>query len=237
MNDAESHDLQAGAWELEAGAPFEALMDKISEEINAQIGHVSVQYILTSLSYHDKEVGLKVDSSGAMVARGEDSESRQLYVAVKHMLRELIDLFKYIPLDTKYFKGRAYRYRTVVQCGLIHIGLYHLEKLLVGRRDWRQKLVEAGRHGKSLYMLEPPRWKYFHLEPVSQTNIYCYDRVDYARLEKIHEEYGWDLGYTVQAAIIVGMTHSEKLPKEWRELAEKEMEEIKAWVKEFNNIY
>jgi hypothetical protein len=117
------------------------------------------------------------------------------------------------------------------------VGLYHLENLLVRRRDWREKLIEAGRHGRSLYTLQQPEWKHFHLDPVRQTNIYCYDRRDYARLEKIHEEYNWELGYTVQATIVVGITHSEKLPKELRELAEKETEELRNWVERFNTIY
>ena len=237
MSDEESHEIQARSWDLEAGASFEALMDTLSKVISTQDTHMSLRYILGGLSDHDKEIGLEVNSSGAGVKRPvEDTESSQPYVAVRHVLRELIGLFKYVPLDTQYFKGKAYRYRTAIQCGLIHVGLYHLEKLLVGRRNWREKLIEIGRHSGSLYMLQPPVWKCFHLEPIRQTNIYCYDRKDYARLEKVHEEYDWDLGYTIQAAIVVGIAHSEKLPKELRELAEKETEEIKNWIERFNSI-
>ena len=70
---------------------------------------------------------------------------------------------------------------------------------------------------------------------IKQRNIYCYDRTDYARMEKIHNEYKWDMGFTIQMAVVVGIMHSERLPEELKEKAKQEVEALEKWIEQFND--
>lgn len=231
-------EIERSNWLPEPGASFESLMDALSREMSEfTLPPGGLRYLLASLTHAEQERGeLETDSSGAMIERPVDeTESSQPFVAVRHLLRELATLFTYIVLDTGLFSGRAYRYITAVQCTLVHVGLYHLESMLTGRRTFREKIIEAGRQGQRIYTLEPPVWQFFHLMPTRQRNLYCYDRSDYARMEKIHEEYRWDMTYIIQMAMVVGIVHSEKLPQSLRDLAEKEVEALKQWIGQFNN--
>jgi len=222
---------QSFSWELEAGAPFDALMDILSQRL--QEGEEMV-WLLSNLSQHDK-LTPKVDSSGAMVETPPDSESRQAYVAVRHILRELDQLFDGLP----YYKGvsgKAYQRTTAIHCALTHTGLRYLEDMLIGRRSLQHAISDALDRGRSPIRVSPYEWEYFHLIPTKQRNIWCYDRQDYARLERIATDYGWTLGNTIQMAMVVGIHHSEKLPKPYRDLAAKEVENFKMWVGKFNLV-
>lgn len=246
-NNQHEREIKPSAWELESPDEsvysLEALMDKVNRSLVQerdiseilrrrrlpQAHPATGQQLMTDEEYIEYNMGFYQTST---------SKGYNPAIGIRHVLTDIWDTVYFITRSPEDFPGKALRLVSIVETCMIHVGLYWLGLLLVGRPKLVQNRKNAIRKGgkEKRRRLRPASYRFVSFVDTEekQQNIYCLSREDYAQAAAIAEDYGWDFGFVIQIVMIIAIANSESLPGNLRENAIEETTYFKEYL---NTVY
>jgi len=148
-------------------------------------------------------------------------------IGIRNLRSDIWDVVYLITRSPDDFPEKACRTVSIVETCMIHVGLHGLDLLLIGRpkvvKDRLNGIRKGAKEKRRKPRLGPYRFVNFIETMEKQQNIWCLSPEDYARVATIAEDYGWDMGFVVQMAMIFAISNSTKLPKYLRNDAAEEV--------------
>jgi len=158
-------------------------------------------------------------------------------IGIRGVRSDIWDTVYFITRSNEVFPEKACRVVSIVETCMIHVGLYKLDILLSGRpkvvKSRLNAIWKGAKEKRRRRQIGPYRFVNFTEREEKQQNIWCLASQDYAHIATIAEDYGWDMSFVVQIAMILAITRSSKLP---RYLVNDATEEMKAF-NEYLNSY
>lgn len=224
------------SWELEepeeAIYPLDALLDRVNEEITQgrdikdilhrrrlpQVDPATGQSLMTDEQY----ASYALDFYQTRTSKGYHPA-----IGIRHVRSDVWDMVYLVTRSPEAFPGKACRYVSIVETCMIHVGLHGLDLLLAGRskvvQNRKNAIWKGGKEKRRRPRLGPYKFVNFTDIEEKQQNIWCLSPEDYARTATVAEDYGWDMGFVVQMAMVIAIASSEKLPESLRKDAEEEV--------------
>lgn len=228
--------IKHDAWELEgpdeAIYPLDALLDRVNEEIMQgrdikdilhrrrlpQVNPATGQSLMTDEQY----ASYALDFYQTRTSKGYHPA-----IGIRHMRADIWDTVYLITRSSEVFSGKAARLVSIVETCMIHVGLHGLDILLAGRpkvvQNRKNAIWKGGKEKRRMPRLGPYKFVNYTDVEEKQQNIWCLSPEDYARTAAVAEDYGWDMGFVVQMAMVIAIASSEKLPESLRKDAEEEV--------------
>jgi len=170
--------------------------------------------------------------------RTKTSKGYKPAIGIRHLRADVWDVVYLITRSPEEFPGEVLRVVSIIETCMIHIGLHGLDLLLVGRPKLVTERKEAIRRGSKERRRrgKPAHYTFINFTDSldKQQNVWCLSTNDYARAATIAEDYGWDMGFVVQMAMIIAIANSETLPENLRKDAVEEVEYFKEYL---NKVY
>jgi len=238
--------IKRDQWELEepqeAVHSLEALLERVSKEMT-QGGEVKDILRRRRLPQVDPGTGQPLMTDEQYMEYSLDfyqtrtSKGYHPAIGVRHLRADIWDTVYLITRSPEAFPDKACRLVSIVETCMIHVGLHQLDILLVGRpkvvKNRKNAIWKGGKEKRRRIRLGPYKFVNFTDTEEKQQNIWCLSPEDYARTAAVAEDYGWDMGFVVQMAMIMAIANSEKLPDDMRKDAKEEMK----FFKEYLNSY
>ena len=236
--------VERDPWALENGSDevmysLEALLNMVTKEMARgnevkdilrrkrlpRIDPTTGQPLMTENEYSDYLVDFYATKT---------SQGYKPAIGIRHMRSDIWDTVYLITRSSEEFSGKACRLVSVVETCMIHAGLRGLDLFLAGRPKVVQDRIDAIRKGgkEKRQIIRPGKYKFVNFTDVEekQQNIWCLSPEDYARTAALAEDYGWDMGFLVQIAMIIAIANSEKLPGYLRNDALEEVEFFRSYL-------
>jgi len=240
--------IKRDEWELEEPDqvmyPLEGLLDRVDREMAQgreikdilrrkpllQVDPTTRQPLMTEKEYLE----YSLDFYQTKTSKGYNPA-----IGIRHIRSDIWDIVYLITRSPEVFPGKACRLVSIVETCMIHVGLHRLDLLLVGRpkivKNRKNAIWKGGKAKRRRLRLPPYKFVNFTDTEDKQQNIWCISPEDYARTAAIAEDFGWDMGFVVQIAMVVAIASSEKLPDDVREDAEEEMEFFREYLAKYLN--
>lgn len=223
--------------------PLENLMHRVDVEIarGNQVPDILRRRLLPQKAIFNDQQTMTDDKYADYALdfyRTKTSKGYNPAIGIRHLRSDIWDAVYFITRSSEEFSGKALRVVSIVETCMIHLGLHGLDFLLAGRPKLVEDRLQAIRKGgkEKRRRGKPAQYSFVNFTDTldKQQNVWCLSPEDYARAATMAEDYGWDMGFVVQIAMVIAIASSEKLPESLRKDA---VEEVKFFGEYLDRYY